>query len=370
MNLDILTIVFMIAIESISQSLILVCLVVTANRYQGISTYALGTVFFSVAFAGFFVYNHVPFPLLVRLVNNSFVALSTILYAIGIGQFFGHKSRYFPWVFLFTLFLLSQAYLIYIFDDYFWRNASLVIMTSIAYIDGFWHLLRAESSDFEFTTKALTGIFFSGVVISVVRLALLVHTPTNSIRDGTVANLVTFLLILILDYLRNGFFTLMVSQRMYADLHHASSQDFLTQTLNRRAIVQRIERFFAQRQSQLLSLILLDIDYFKKINDTYGHDVGDLILQAVARSLSQQLQKTELLGRWGGEEFLIFLPQFNHRMAQQLAEQCRQQIEQLVVRGAGQHITCTVSLGVVTAWTRDKTYPEMLKAADMALYAS
>ena len=114
------------------------------------------------------------------------------------------------------------------------------------------------------------------------------------------------------------------------------------------------------------ALVLFDIDHFKAVNDRYGHDVGDEVLKRVAASAIEGLRSTDLIGRYGGEEFVIILPRTDADTALQIAERVRSRIE--ASRGGAQP-KVTVSLGVATT-QGDDTGHVILKRADVALYAA
>ncbi|MES2674721.1 MAG: diguanylate cyclase [Pseudomonadota bacterium] len=157
-------------------------------------------------------------------------------------------------------------------------------------------------------------------------------------------------------------------------LKHLSRTDSLTGILNRgyweaRA---REEIVRARRNHSSLSLIMIDIDHFKRINDTYGHIMGDYVLKRLAEYLQMNLRETELLGRYGGEEFAIILPDADHNRAWQMGERLREFIEQAVFQDPNDpHHTklhCTISLGVAAFSDGDGDFSSWVRAADLALY--
>lgn len=151
-------------------------------------------------------------------------------------------------------------------------------------------------------------------------------------------------------------------------LQQLSERDALTGTLNRRTLDLRLAAEFnrCQRKGSSLSLLLLDADHFKKINDTQGHAAGDQAVKHIARVADQQLRDYDLLFRFGGEEFLLCLPDTEHHTALQIAERLRQSIEKQTVQ-ATEHITLTVSIGVAsTPGAAD--WQSLLTQADQALY--
>ncbi|MDD2923160.1 MAG: diguanylate cyclase, partial [Anaerolineales bacterium] len=159
---------------------------------------------------------------------------------------------------------------------------------------------------------------------------------------------------------------------LQASLREQAIRDPLTQLYNRRFMDESIEREFhyAERQLQPLSIVLLDIDHFKKINDTHGHRAGDEYLIMLAKLLQNYVRKSDIVCRYGGEEFLLVLPNSNFNSAAQHAEELRRLIEDTAIVFEGKEIKATISLGVATYPTHSASYSEIINKADLALYAS
>lgn len=142
--------------------------------------------------------------------------------------------------------------------------------------------------------------------------------------------------------------------------------DSLTQAFNRRhmesLVHDEVER--AQRYNQSTALIILDIDFFKAVNDNYGHPVGDKVLRQLSDILSENLRQSDALGRWGGEEFLILLPQINIAAATNVAEKLRQAV---FTADFGLNKPLSISLGVADL-QRGESAGDWIKRADQALY--
>lgn len=149
-------------------------------------------------------------------------------------------------------------------------------------------------------------------------------------------------------------------------LHLQASTDDLTGIYNHRFIFQRlreeVER--AERYQQPLSIMMLDLDHFKAINDRFGHQTGDIILHTVAQTIKQALRNTDIPGRYGGEEFMVILPQTGLDDAVQVAERIREQIEELIFDD--ESLKITISIGVATHG--NETGNELLAQADKMLY--
>ena len=120
----------------------------------------------------------------------------------------------------------------------------------------------------------------------------------------------------------------------------------------------------AKRYKRPLSLIIFDIDHFKKINDTYGHKVGDEVLKALSKLIKKNIRKIDFAARWGGEEFVILAPETNVEGAKKLAEKLRQAVETYKFPTVGK---VTISLGVAQLEPDEKP-EDFIVRADMALY--
>lgn len=160
---------------------------------------------------------------------------------------------------------------------------------------------------------------------------------------------------------------------LVAEARRLASTDTLTGLLNRRAFVERIEKARALSVKQLfpISMLLLDVDHFKKVNDTLGHDAGDAVLQGVARILSNIARKSDFVARWGGEEFVVALSQTAEAGARVAAERVRRALaEAKYVLPNGSEHRATASVGLASAESTSWKLDELLGRADKAMYAA
>jgi diguanylate cyclase (GGDEF)-like protein len=155
-----------------------------------------------------------------------------------------------------------------------------------------------------------------------------------------------------------------------ADLDRISRTDVLTDLYNRRHLEEELVRHHvdARRHNDPLCVLLLDIDHFKHVNDTYGHPSGDVVLVMFADRLRAQLRGGDIAGRWGGEEFLVLLPRTDLAGAMVVAERIRHATEATPVVASGRDISVTVSGGC--ALGPGNSTEEMVHAADSRLYAA
>jgi len=155
-------------------------------------------------------------------------------------------------------------------------------------------------------------------------------------------------------------------------LETLSRTDRLTQLNNRGFWEECLELEFSRykRYATTCSVIMFDIDHFKQVNDTYGHQAGDEVIREVSRILSENLRKTDTAGRYGGEEFGVILGNTDAKSAMIFCERVRKQIENLTVIHENETIKFTVSLGISQAVNSTGDYKAWLDQADQALYAS
>jgi diguanylate cyclase (GGDEF)-like protein/PAS domain S-box-containing protein len=161
-------------------------------------------------------------------------------------------------------------------------------------------------------------------------------------------------------------------ESLRAQLQEQAIRDPLTGLFNRRFFSETLEKETAQavRDNSPLSFIILDIDFFKKINDTYGHKYGDFVLQTFAKFLSDNIRSGDLLCRFGGEEFVILMPNASTESAYERAEVLRRQFEAMNIDFENQNIKSTFSAGVATFPNHSASSEAVLSLADQALYQS
>lgn len=162
-------------------------------------------------------------------------------------------------------------------------------------------------------------------------------------------------------------------ETMLHQLYDASVTDSLTGAYNREHFDHRLESeiSFARRHGAELSLLLLDIDHFKRVNDTYGHQAGDTVLVEMSAGISANLRTEDVFARYGGEEFAIILRGIDLRSAYHVGERFRVIIESLQIEAGGQPIPITVSVGVASLkCCADEVAESLIATADRRLYAA
>lgn len=160
--------------------------------------------------------------------------------------------------------------------------------------------------------------------------------------------------------------------RMVAKLETMATTDGLTGLLNKRAMFDAAESKIASaaRFGRKLSVLVTDIDFFKKVNDTYGHDVGDVVIKGLGEILKRQKRSTDVVARFGGEEFVVLCEQTDEAGAMLLGERIREELERTTFTTENGKLSVTCSIGMATFPEGGSSWETLFKAADEALYVS
>jgi diguanylate cyclase (GGDEF)-like protein len=159
--------------------------------------------------------------------------------------------------------------------------------------------------------------------------------------------------------------------KLIALLSKQSRTDTLTSLLNRRGLMSYFDIFINlyKRSEQALSVLIIDLDNFKRINDNFGHDIGDLVIIECANLIKTELRETDIAARLGGEEFIILLPNTNLKKAEVFANRIKMVIESLTINSDDSSpIKVTASIGITCASKDNSSFQNLYKAADEALY--
>ena len=159
------------------------------------------------------------------------------------------------------------------------------------------------------------------------------------------------------------------ADKLVSDLEKEAIYDPLTKCFNKKEIGILFERFLKEsiRYNKPLSIMMLDIDFFKKVNDTYGHLAGDFVLKEVANIIRSTIRNSDICGRFGGEEFVVVLPNTKLNGAMKLAERIRENIQNNKFIFQNQEIPVTISIGITSASKNDSLF-SLIERADDALY--
>jgi diguanylate cyclase (GGDEF)-like protein len=283
---------------------------------------------------------------------------------VGSQRFFGVRPRVGPWMALITGVLLFSVWFTFIEPSYLVRlRVSNMLM---AYLFGVHAWLVFMQGPTTFARMLTVGVLAATSATQLLRFVTSFNLPVGAdLLDATPYQQVyissyTFLILLLSIGL-----VLMASDRLRAELEHLATHDSLTNALTRRhmneACQKELER--CRRHGRSMALLIMDLDHFKEVNDTYGHQAGDRVLVNFVAKVNTMLRQPDQLGRFGGEEFVLLLPETSREEAISVADRIR-----AACALADSGPSCTVSIGITTHQQDTDTVDTLLARADAALY--
>jgi diguanylate cyclase (GGDEF)-like protein len=316
------------------------------------------------------LHDHIPQLFSVTIANCLLVLINVFVYW-GIAELL-HLRRPQRWLLPASLIpaVAISLYFSYVRPDVSARIIGMSLL-NVAQYSLIVHLLSGPGPLRVYMPRlGLSDLFSLYSVINIYRAWEAHMRDPSALRISAVTSVFSFLTpILIAVMTALGFIWLAMAQLQH-ELEMQSRTDSLTGLLNRRAFEQiaaaAIEQ--ARRQSSALSLIILDLDRFKSINDEHGHDGGDAVLHRAARCLRDNLREVDHVARLGGEEFVAVLPGTTQDRAAEIAEDLRRCLASLTVEHLSQEIHLSASFGVSTMLPTDTTWFEILRRGDRALY--
>lgn len=359
------TITLMVAVTLVIQALVISFHSQSAKRYPGIRMFQLAALVLAVSSLLLAAMPWVSPELLVP--TSSILALwGAVLQYIAMTRFLDRRaSRALVWTFggvgtgvLVALALSPGPNPIVIVRE---------VLTIPLYFGAAAALWSGPIQGFR-TGAILTALPFLGYgLASVVRLARMALDPVQWFPGPSLHNEVDALVTFVLNFLWTAGFLLMINQRLQQELTLLATTDPLTQCVNRRAmgghLAEAQGRF--ERYDRPYSVVLIDLDRFKSINDTLGHGTGDRVLTTCSQLLTDLLRSGDVLSRWGGEEFLLLLPETEESQAVVLADRLRLRLEEYDFRIPNRGVT--FSAGVAGARPQ-QTPEELIRRADQGLY--
>ncbi len=338
------------------------------SDYKGKKTFFFATLSLASAFVILLFQSVMPM-FIAGSISNMLTLLGHLLMYVAVCRFTEQKTNRFL-----TFGILPLAYLAFVLLYFLPRGFMPIILVTLTgsiplHIAAGWLLIKVKDPQYITAARltALPLLFYAA--FSTIRLGVGIINPLAVLPGQNISNIIDVLALFILSNLWTTGFILMISQRLQNKLTDLAMNDALTRVRNRRAM-QGLLTFEMQRVRQEVkdfSIILLDIDHFKRVNDTYGHDAGDLVLHWMAQTLQNSVRVQDVVSRWGGEEFLILLPETNINDATELANRIRQTVQNGIVETPSQPIKITFSGGVASAKSKPDV-DQLCKTADLALY--
>lgn len=306
------------------------------------------------------------------VIANTLILGGTAYTAVGVVRIFYARRVSIQWlVLLCTFTLVTFGYLTYIRNDYFLRVVAYALIASILVFMGAREFSRKVENEIWQGPRRLAVVLLVAYGISLLfRIPMAWIGGTRELLEPTVGNIISYLSGSLLLGFWPFLMALLVGQRLLAQQRYLALTDTLTGILNRRGFEEAMGREFsrAARKIETISLLLLDIDHFKHINDRFGHQVGDCALALVAKSIGGTLRTEDVFGRLGGEEFGVLLPSIDHARALEVAERLRGLVAALPIDAADRHEHVTVSIGVASTDADGSDWDSLYRTADQRLY--
>ena len=294
---------------------------------------------------------------------NQALLLGATVYYIGSRRFLGHDGGWALWGTVAVASTLMHIWLTYVAPSYAVRIAIFALLMAVLYGVHLRFLLRHGGKGFPIRLVQVVLALhilvlltrFTSVLMGQAGTDIMEPSPFQTAYMGTYVITVLMLSIGAI---------LLTTDRVRTELEHLATHDSLTQTLNRRAVMQLCQEEMdrARRYGRGPSIMMLDLDNFKAVNDTHGHQHGDAVLVHFAACTKSALRSEDRLGRYGGEEFLVLLPDTGAPAAHHVAQRIHALLQ------VGHPLDCQLSIGVTTWQGPTDTLDAMLSRADASLY--
>ena len=297
-------------------------------------------------------------------VSNLVLWCGLYLIYLGSEHFFGLTPRMGPWLALLAVGLLVMSWFTLIDPSYHVRLVFSTLLRGFLLGMMAWLVLRQGANTF--ARVLAVCVLSSATAVQLMRVVTSFVNPVgSSIFDTDPFQLIYITSYAFLIFLLSISLVLLASERLRTELEHLATHDSLTNALNRRYINEacnkELER--CRRHGRSMALIMMDLDHFKAINDSYGHQAGDQVLVNFVAKINALLRQPDLLGRFGGEEFVVLLPETSLEEALIVTERIRE------VCILNKHEpSCTVSMGMTTNNHDSDTVDTLMGRADGALY--
>lgn len=310
---------------------------------------------------------------LVSVVNHTFTLAAPVAYWLGAMRFFGRPAPFWrPLLAVAVTYSAAQVLVQWSLGPVA-RYAMLSGMSALlflAMVITVVHGVRTFAKDL-YAEMVFFAVLISGIcVLNALKFMKLVDGGLDALQMDRDFQLVFYIYMSSLATVLPPAIIWLVLRRLTDALRNLAARDPLTQLLNRRGLSEALQMYFNSRKAVPAYLLLVDIDHFKRINDTHGHQIGDAVLRHVAEVLRGAVRRGDLAGRIGGEEFLIVCLDSDIQGVRLLAERLRSAVERQAVQIAGgaHPLHCTVTMGVSNPFADAHAFEGAMQEADAALY--
>lgn len=365
---DTRTTALLVAIAFFIQAFVIGAQAFLIREYKGTRTALLGNLSLVIGFVLLLMQKILP-DFLTIVIANTLTITSTGLFYIAISRFLGQKYSKTFVISILTLLALLLVYFRYIIDNIGIRIIVASFSGTLFVVAIAYQLWKVRHLPYRFSMRLTAIPFIIYGLMLAIRSVATIFSPPKAIFANTTVESASYLLLFVISFLWTIGFILMVSQRLQIDLTKLATIDSLTQISNRHATQIFLDKEVSrtQRNKGKFSILLIDLDNFKLVNDKYGHAIGDFVLIKTAQIFLSIIRKQDVVGRWGGDEFLIILPDTTIENAEILAERLRSEIFAAEFKDLNDSMKITLSLGIASS-NPSESMDVILKKADDALY--
>jgi len=362
---------------NMSLSLLLACFLffvgTKQNKFEGIKLIALGNACMGIGML-FFVFRSTLSDFITIFMANTLVILGLIIYQEGGRRFFGHTKQ--RGVFITTILILYISSFFYYTYQAPSISARVIIICLFSILFSMLlaiNFLRYTKRSGLIASRIAGGMLIIFCCFEAMRLFFtLIEAPIHNFMKASFFHAYAYIFTIILTTFLPFCFFWIMSKELENDLRKLTNQDQLTGILNRRGFEYLAQNEFLKpnKIQNKLTVFMLDIDFFKRINDTYGHDAGDYVLTNFVSVISQNLRSSDIFARIGGEEFVIILSLRSQDQINILAQRLKNKIAETKFSTGKHKINMTISIGISTITSELETLQGLVLKADSALYAS
>ena len=341
------------------------------NR-MGMEVFALGNLLLGVAYALQLV-GGVADHSAIGFINHTMTLGAPVAYALGAARFFNRPVPVLrPLLAVAGLYTAAQLLVQFTLGTQA-RHAMLAgacALLFLAMVVALLYGMRSFAKDMR-AEMTVFAVLIAGICgLNAAKLVMILHSGLPALDMNSGFQTVFYVYMSFLGTVLPPCMVWLVLRRLTDDLRSMAARDPLTQLLNRRGLSEALQQHFHSRHATPAYLLLVDIDHFKRINDTYGHHAGDAVLCQVAEVLRATVRRGDLAGRIGGEEFVAICLDTDGVGAAHLAERLRSAIESQAIHVAGSDhlLHCTATIGVSHHFASPHAWEGAMREADAALY--
>jgi len=370
MDIDLRTAAFFIALVDLLAAINLTLFSILSHRYKSLWFWAGADLITCFAFILIGLRDNIGVFSSVVLANTAIFA-SSYLTIRGFFLLLEKKFPKLPFIFAILFVFIGFVYFTYFHDDALMRVFFSSIPLGIVLIYIGILLLRNAPVKMRFSYIYMGVSFLLPGIGNIIRCVVYYFSnqPVD-ILEATPFQVANFIVIAIVTVVWTTGIIFIVLQHLVLELNKTAMIDYLTGVSNRRAMQYRLDQEFAhaKRTNESFSILSLDLDQFKDINDECGHMVGDQVLCQLANVLKEETRQEDVIGRWGGDEFLVLLPDTPLANLSEITNRLRVAIKSIVIPCGTKSMNCTTSIGTGTYESEDENIEQCIVRADNALY--